>query len=551
MIDCRLYGPRPWGHHLSNVLLHALNTLLLFLVFRNMTGAVWRSLIVAALFGLHPLRVESVAWVAERKDVLSGLFFMLTLLAYSRHVQHTKAQGRRTGLSYTSAMVTFAFGLMSKPMLVTVPFVLLLLDWWPLNRIPGPNTHGSSSAEDPTSAESRKSILVRLVCEKVPFFLLAAASCVATFKAQQGGDAVFEALPWNARLEHALVSYCRYIGKLFWPVDLSVYYPHVGSWPIITVLACGMALALISSFAVLLSRRRPWLPVAWFWYLGMLVPVIGVIQAGSQSMADRYTYLPAIGLLIVIVWGTHELAGRSRTRKAAFCAAAAVAAVACMALTQREIRWWKDSETLFRHAIAVTGRNTVALNNLGRALAEKGVFDEATIQYREALKLDSNNAFACNGLGVLSMKKREFDAAAEYFEKAIAVDPKNAIAHYNLGIIMASRGLLDEAISQFDATIQINPDFAEAYNNLGGALTMQGRFDGAIPCYREAIRLKPGNAMAHKNLGAALVEQGKFDEAIHEFQEAVKLQPDFTEARERFREALELKGNGRVQAKPE
>jgi len=523
MTDCQLYGLNPAGHHLTSVLLHVLNTLLLFLVLQRMTGATGRSLAVAALFGLHPLRVESVAWIAERKDVLSGLFFMLTLLAYTHYVQQAKVQGPKSKLFYVLTLVAFAFGLMSKPMLVTVPFFLLLLDWWPLRRF---------TIHDLRFTHS--SVIAPLVREKAPFLLLAAASSVVTFRVQQSGGAVFEVLPLSARMEHALVSYCRYLGKLLWPTDLAVYYPHVSHWPVAIVLACGAALAIVTTIAILLSRRHPYFPFGWFWFLGMLVPVIGLVQAGSQSMADRYTYLPMIGILVIIVWGIHDLAGRRRHWEIALSAVGVAAAVACIALTYRQIGYWKDSETLFRHAIAVTEKNTIALNNLARSLAEKGKLDEAAEQYGEALKLDPRNAFAYNGLGVLLMKKHDYAGAAEKLEESLKLDPKNPLTHYNLGIILAGKGSFDEAISQFEDAVQLNPDNAEAQNNLSGILIMKERFDEAIPHYQKAISLKPGFAKAHKNLGIALVEKGQIDEAIAQFREAIRLQPDFPEAQERL-----------------
>ena len=532
-IDYGLYGPKPSGHHLTSVLLHALNALLLFLVFQRMTGATWRSLAVALLFGLHPLRVESVAWVAERKDVLSGLFFMLTLLCYVQYVRLLSARAPMAGFFYALTLVAFALGLMSKPMLVTVPFVLLLLDGWPLDRM----ACRTSQAEGP----AMRSIYTKLVIEKLPFFLLAAVVSVVVLKVQQSGGAVFESLPLVARAENAVVSYCRYLAKLFWPADLAVYYPHVYSWSAAIVLSCSLVLVVVSVAFVLLSRRRPFFLLGWFWYLGMLVPAIGLVQVGSQSMADRYSYLPIIGILVALVWGLHALTEQKRKWVIAWSTAGAAAAVVCVVLTHRQIGRWKDSETLFRHALAVTKNNTVALNNLARALGEKGRLDEATEQYREALKLDANNAFATGGLGVLAMKRRDYDGAVEYFQGAIGLDPNDANTHHNLGIILARKGALDDAIRQFEAAVQLQPDNAEAQNNLGGMLLMKERFDDAIAHYREAIGLKPGFAKAHKNLGLALVRTGQIDEAIAQFREAVRLDPANAEAQERLKMALEMK----------
>jgi Tfp pilus assembly protein PilF len=543
MIDCRLYGPKPFGHHLTSVVIHALNTMLLFLALQRMTGAIGRSLAVAVFFGVHPLRVESVAWVAERKDVLSGLFFMLMLLAYAQYVQQSTVHRLKSAFFYSLTLAAFALGLMSKPMLVTTPFILVLLDRWPLNR-------ASSSLFQIPAVPQRElfnnigsSTRVQLLLEKIPFFLLAAASSVVTFVAQERGKAVVTVLPFIARVENASVSYSRYIGKLLWPVNLAVHYPYVNSWPLAIILGCAVALAAISFFAVSLSQRHPYLFTGWFWYLGMLVPVIGLVQVGTQSMADRYTYLPVIGILLMIVWGMHELTGGKRNWEVALSTVGIIAAVECTALTSRQIGRWKDSETLFQHALAVTSENAVALDNYGRALGEKGRLDEAMKQYYAALRLNTNDAFACNGLGVLLMKKYDYEAASEHLRKALTLDPQNAIAHYNLGIIAARTGSLDDAIGHFEEAIRLQPDFADAHNNLGGALATRRRFGDAIPHYRAAIRLKPRSALIHKNLGVALTETDRIDEAIPEFREAVRLQPDFTEARERLRVAIELNPN--------
>lgn len=535
MADCWFYGPKPAGHHLTSVLLHALNTMLLFLVLQRMTDATWRSLVVALLFGLHPLRVESVAWVAERKDVLSGFFFMLTLLAYAQYVRFSRVNESKSHRFYFFALAAFVSGLMSKPMLVTVPFVLLLLDWWPLKRF---------------ATDDLRLAIWNLFREKIPFFLLSALSCVVTFKIQQSDAAVVNILPFAARVENVLVSYGRYISKLFWPVNLAVYYPHPNNWPLATVLTCAIALALASWFAISAARKHSYFTVGWFWFLGMLVPVIGLVQVGTQSMADRYTYLPMIGILVLIVWGIHEVAIRRRPLIVIFTVIGATTVFACVALTFRQIGYWRDSETLFRHALAATKENSVAHDNLGRALGEKGQLDEAMEQYQAALELNANDPYANNGLGVLLMKKRNYAEAAEYLRKTLALDPKNAIAHYNLGLILANWGSLDEAIRHFEETIRFMPDYAEAHNNLGGALAMQRRFNDAIPHYRQAIRLKPNVAIIHKNLGVALLETGQLDEAIDEFREAISLQADFTEAQTRLQTALRLKAKAMSPAKP-
>ena len=340
ILDAAIYGLKPAGHHLTSLLLHAANSVLLLLLLRRMTGALWRSAFVAALFALHPLRVESVVWVSERKDVLSGLFWLLAVWAYVRHVEEIRVgEAGRKGL-YALAVALFALGLMAKPMLVTLPFVLLLLDWWPLGR--------------------RPEGLKQLLTEKIPFFALAAASSVATYLVQQHGGAVSHGLPLGGRLANAVISYPRYLGKMFWPVDLSVLYPHPGRWPGGEVAAAGIFLVLTTGLAVWGARRRPYLAVGWFWFLGMLAPVIGVVQVGLQSMADRYSYLSLTGVLIMVAWGANDLLGGDRIGRWTLGILGGAAVAACVVLTPRQVGYWKDSETLFRHAVQVTWLTTIS-----------------------------------------------------------------------------------------------------------------------------------------------------------------------------------------------
>ena len=384
MLDCQLFGLKPWGHHLTSVWLHAVNTVLVFLVFRRMTGALWRSLLVAALFGLHPLRVESVAWVAERKDVLSTFFFMLTLWAYVRYAQESKVQSPKSKVAYVLALVFFACGLMSKPMLVTLPFVLLLLDYWPLGR----NAEcGMRNAEPGAGGkvQGRTWPWMKLVREKAPFFLLAAIASAVTLITQHRAKALatVENIRLIDRLANALVSYCRYLAKFLWPAKLAVFYPEPVKWPTATVLLAGLLLLGISIMAVALRHRHRYLPVGWLWSLGTLVPVIGLVQVGAQAMADRYTYVPLIGVALLLVWGMHELTSRWQFRAVLLSAAAAAGMILCVALTRRQIGHWRDTETLFRHALAVTDDNWVAHHNLGDALEKRGRLDEAIHMLRK------------------------------------------------------------------------------------------------------------------------------------------------------------------------
>lgn len=540
MADVQLYGLQPAGHHLTSILLHALNATLLFLLLHRMTGATGRSLLVAALFGLHPLRVESVAWVAERKDVLSALFFLLTILAYVQYVQQAKSPGAPARRYLAWALVAFALGLMSKPMLVTLPFVLLLLDYWPLRRAPLLKSE-VAGVVPPSAHRSRASLWIALRREKWPFFLLAAAASVVTFYVQQHSGAVMQSLPLIARVENALVSYARYLGKLFWPADLAVLYPHPLDWPTALVGTCGVALLTMTIFLTWQARRHPVLAVGWFWYLGMLVPVIGLVQVGSQSIADRYTYLPTIGILVLTVWGLHELAGRTRPGKIILTVTGIATLLACATLTLRQISRWQDSETLFRHTLAVTKNNPLAHDSLGGALLAQGRGTEAMQQYQTALRLNAADTVAHNGMGVLLMQRQDFAAAERHLREALRLNPNDAFAHGNLGVLLAQQGALDEAISHLQHSVNRKPHNAEAQNNLGSLLLAQGRGDEALRHFRAAVNLKPDYAKARKNLGTALVKQGQWDEAIAQFREAVRLQPDLADAREKLQAALELK----------
>jgi tetratricopeptide (TPR) repeat protein len=536
ILDCQFFGLRAWGHHLTSVWLHALNGVLAFAVLRRMTGAVWRSFIVALLFGLHPLRVESVAWVAERKDVLSTSFWMLTLWAYARFAQLQTAgvsqgpglklpAGPRPGFYYWLSLVFFSLGLMSKPMLVTVPCLLLLLDYWPLGR------WGRNDAR-------------RLVAEKAPFFLAAAAASAVTFVVQRQGGAMANALPLAARLANIPVAYCRYLGKLFWPVELAPFYPPA-HWPPGTVALAGGLLAALTTAAVLLRRSRPYFLVGWLWFIGTLIPVIGLVPAGEQSMADRYSYVPSIGILVVLVWGACELSGRWRHQAFGAAATAAVAALVCFCLTREQVGYWKNSETLFRHALLVTRNNYLAHGNLGMVLQQQGLTEQAMAEYREALKENPeypvahlNLAAALAGLG------RPAEAAGQLLE-ALRAQPDFAEAHFNLGILLQEQGRLEEAVREYERALRLKLPSADAHYNLGIALVRVGRSDEAIAHFEKALKLEPSSADAHFSLGLALSKKGLLDEAIIHYRQALRLMPD--DARAHFYLGLALSGKGQLQ----
>jgi tetratricopeptide (TPR) repeat protein len=524
MLDCQMFGLAPWGHHLTNVLLHALNTVLVFLLLRKMTGAVWRSLLVAAFFGLHPLRVESVAWAAERKDVLSTTFWALTLLAYARYAKEGGVVRGKSGFFYTYwlALLCFVLGLMSKPMLVTVPFLLLLLDYWPLDRFSHRGLPG-------------------LLTEKAPFFVLAAIAGAVTFAAQKCSGAVLVNVPAGSRLANVPVAYCRYLGNLFWPADLSVFYPYQLHWPMGVVVCSTLLVAGISAFVIAL-RRYAWLPAGWFWFLGTLMPVIGFVQSGSQSIADRYTYVASLGIFILVVWGVAELTRRFHIPTAVPTAAALAGLLCCVLVLHGQIGYWRNSETLFRHALAVTTNNVVAHNNLGEYLVSQGRFNEAIPELQEAIRLKPEDPEALNDLGLVSAREGHLDEAISFYRKALNVKPDSVEALNNLGAALSDQGRFDDAIHEFNEALRLDPDTASAHHNLGLALAKKGRLDEAIACFRDALRLDPAYFEAHCNLGFALSQKGEPDEAISEFREALKLRPDDAKAHNNLGETLARKG---------
>jgi Flp pilus assembly protein TadD len=540
MLDCQLYGLNPKGHHLANVFFHLLNTLLLFLVLQRMTGTLWRSGLVAALFALHPLHVESVAWVAERKDVLSTFFWMLTIWAYSRYVDRPKLA------RYLLTLLAFTLGLMAKPMLVTLPFVLLLLDYWPLERIQGGQLHTAASAETPLSSRLSKLSLqaLRLIWEKVPFFVLAAASSVVTFLAQKSGEAIgsFDLFPLKIRLANALVSYIRYIGKMIWPQKLAVFYPHpdhiLSMWQIV---GAGLLLATVSLLVTKAGRRYPYLTVGWLWYLGTLVPVIGLVQVGAQAMADRYTYVPLIGLFIIIAWGGGDVVAKWRYRRIVLTVAIGTLILAVMTCTASQVKHWRNSITLFEHALEVTTDNYVAHNNLGNEMTVQGEFDEAIAHYLEALRIKPHYAGAHNNLAVVLARQGRFDQAILHYSEALRLKADSAETHNNLGVALVQLGKIDAAIAHYIRALELQPNYAEAHNNMGNALAEQGNLDDAVFHFYRALELSSGYPKAHNNLGVALARQGKFDEAISHFNEALRLQPDYTQARVNLEIAMQEK----------
>jgi tetratricopeptide (TPR) repeat protein len=502
MLDCELYGLHSGWHHVTSLLFHIANTLLLFWVLRRMTGRLWQSSFVAALFALHPLHVESVAWVAERKDVLSTFFWMLTLWAYLRYVE-------QPGLTrYLLAILFFVLGLLSKPMLVTLPFVLLLLDYWPLGRFPlgQPSSGGNSSTR-------------RLVLEKIPFFSFAAVSSLVTLVAQQGAGAVqnLEYFPLEARIGNALVSYIVYIGKMIRPHPLAVLYPHPGMLPMWQVAGAGLLLVCGSILVVRASRKYPYLLVGWLWYLGTLVPVIGLVQVGSQGMADRYTYVPLIGLFIMIAWGLADILTGWRYRKATLAVSAGVLLSIFMVVTSLQIGQWHDNIRLFTHTLKVTEHNAIIHYNLGVALSNQRKDGEAMVHYKEALWIEPNYVEAHNNLGFTLARQGKNEEAIAQYSEALRINPKYVEAHNNLGIALARQGRNEEALSHFVEALRINPNFADAHCNLGNVLSLQGKTQEAIAHFIQALRIKPDFAEAHFSLGMCYFRVGNQSAAMEEY----------------------------------
>ena len=494
MLDATLYGQAAWGHHLTSVLLHAAATALCYLVFAGMTGAPGRSALVAALFGVHPLRVESVVWIAERKDVLAAFCWMVTLLAYGAWVR------RRTWQRYGIVVVAFVCGLLAKPMVVTLPFVLVLLDLWPLCR----------------------PIQTRLVTEKLPLFALAAAGSAVTFVAQRHGGAVMSLgrLTVVERLAGAAVAYATYLWQTVWPTGLAVFYPIRPLGPG-EVTAAVAALAAVSAIVFPHAFRTPAPAIGWLWFLGTLVHVIGLVKVGQQALADRFTYLPQVGLFLAAVWWLGE---RLSTRAGAAGAALAVAAACVLTLRQQTV--WRDSVALFAHAVAVTGDNALAETNLAAALLEAGRLDEARPHAERAVALAPASANAWITLGRARIQGGDLTGAAAAFETALRFDPHDPRAHYNLGVVAGDQGRGPDAIAHYQRAIAERPDYFNAYNNLGNALAAAERVDEAEAALREAVRLYPSSPSALANLAIVLERRGKSAEAIATYRAALSLAPE-------------------------
>jgi Flp pilus assembly protein TadD len=521
MLDCQLYGLNPAGHHLTNVLLHAATVIALFLVLRQMTGALWRSAFVAAVFAIHPLRVESVAWVAERKDVLSGLFFMLTIGAYVRYAHRPWSWAR-----YGLVVVLFALGLMCKPMLVTLPLVLLLLDYWPLRRVEAGKLSG-------------------LVLEKLPLLALSAASCGATLLEQTALTLpTGSSLSLPLRFGNALAACMIYLGQMVWPAGLALIYPYsFKGLPPWEVALAGMSLAGLSALAFWQRRKQPWLLMGWLWYLVMLLPVAGIIQVGHQAHADRYTYLPQIGVYVAVTWLVAGWGAKRQTGRTALAGLMPAVLAVLMVCAWKQTTYWQNSETLWTHTIACTTANDIAHCNLGVVLLQKGKVDEAITEFQNALQIKPFVAEAHYTLAIALLQKGRVDEAIVHFQTALQIKPGFAEAHYNLGNVLMQKGQMDEAVFHLQKALQINPDNAEAHVNLGNVLMQKGRGDEAISHFQKALQISPDYAQAQNNLGNALMEKGQVDEAIAHFRKALQINPGYAKAYINLHNALLQKGN--------
>jgi len=541
MLDYQLYGLNPAGFHLTNILFHTANTLLLFLLLKGLTGRIWPSAFVAAAFAWHPLRVESVAWVVERKDVMSTFFFLLTLMAYARYaeskvqsptpnvepdhpassIQHPSSL-LAAGWFYGLALAFFACALMSKAMVVTLPFVLLLLDYWPLHRFQLFNLN------------AQRSTVGRLLVEKLPFFLLAVVASLVTLHAADSAAAtsVLGPVAASTRLANALVSYVRYISKTFWPADLAVLYTYPAQWPVSIVLGAALLLASWSVLFLLKARSHPYLIVGWCWFLGTLVPTIGVVQAGFQSMADRFTYIPSIGLFLLLAWLLSDLSRLSEgVRKICRCSAV-VTLVGFLLFTPAQLQYWHDSLKLFAHAAQVTTDNYFIYEKLGEVLNDSGQKELAARAMEEAVRLCPTWPKAQYNLGTLFLADRRYDEAVPHLSEAVRLDPSDLQAQMNLGVALMQLGQAADALPHLAVASRLASDNPEAHFDFGLALLDQNRPEEAVAQFGEALRLRPDHVNAHYRMALALIQLKRRNDAIVHFCETLRLAPDFTEARD-------------------
>ncbi|MEO5720639.1 MAG: tetratricopeptide repeat protein [Chthoniobacterales bacterium] len=525
MLDCQLFGLNAGAHLLVNALIHVANTCLLFWFLRCATGARWPSALVAALFALHPLHVESVAWAAERKDTLAAFFGLAALLAYARYTE------KKSWPRYALVALCLALGLMAKPMLVTWPFVFLLLDYWPLRRLMWDPEQGSHRfARD----------VWPLVREKLALCSVVVASMVVTFVAQSRGGAVraLADAPLALRVSNSIVSYAKYFLATFWPADLAVYYPFpVGGIPAWQIIGALLLLVALTALALSQARARPWLLVGWLWFLGTLVPVIGLVQVGGQALADRYHYLPSIGLFVALVFGFAELVAHLRLGRVPIAIASAVMLLACAACTYAQVGRWRDSITLFTHTLAVTPDNLAIEYNLGHVLGQERKYDEALAHFAKALRITPDFFDALINTGITFIEMGRAAEATPYLERALRVEPGSSKAHTQLALAFAQENQKAEALREFRRALELAPREADAHGNLGLMLARQGEMTEALQHLHEAVRLNPSSAEAHNNLGLILLARGDARASVPHFSEALRLKPQLTVARDNLHRA--------------
>jgi Flp pilus assembly protein TadD len=523
MADVEIHRFDAGGHHRTSVLIHAAAAILLFFVLSGMTNSLWASALVAALFAIHPLHVESVAWVSERKDVLSGLFWILTMGAYGYYVRHPSI------LRYLLVLGSFSLGLLSKPMVVTLPFVLLLLDYWPLERYSGAATVFVKSVS--SSATPGRSAALRLFAEKIPLILLVVPSCIVTVMAQNSVGALLplEKISVGERIANAIVSYMAYIGKAVWPFDLAVYYPHVGVPPVWEIAVASLLLISISCVAVVKAREMPFLIVGWLWYLGTLVPVIGLVQVGSQSMADRYTYIPLMGLYIAVAWGAKSLLEKHPGSGQPVRVCLFIVLTGMLLLARHQVTTWSNGITLFENAISATTVNPVAHNNAGVAYMDRNDCGNAVPHFLKAIEQKSDYASAYNNLGICAARANRAENALQCFAQAIAADPLFTKPRIERGLLWARLQRHDEAKDDLLQVLRIDPTHDGAHTNLGMIFVQQGRLGDAERHLIEALRLNHRNAEALNNLAFVRMEQGRPEEAVDCLRKALKLAPGHPE----------------------
>jgi protein O-mannosyl-transferase len=548
MADCELFGLDPTWHHIHSLVIHLANSILLFLILYRMTGRFYRSAFVTLLFAIHPLNVDSIAWIAERKNLLSTFFWMVSLLLYGEYVKRPNLSG------YMLTLISFLLGLMVKPMLVTLPFVFLLFDFWPFKRTRYFLHQGRGF--ETTEGEKltfQKTATLKLIIEKIPFFVLSFGAVGVAILSTQHIDNMVAAdtVPMTLRIGNALVSYVSYIDKMILPFHLAVYYPFPETVSLWSALGAGVFLVVVSVLFLGYSNNRPYLVVGWFWYLGTLIPVIGIVQGGLwPAMADRWAYVPLIGLFIIISWGLTDIAVKWHHRKTALIILAFSIIVYFTAATRIQLQHWENSAVLFEHALAVTKNNYVVQNNLGNALAKGGNLHDATTHYREAIRLRPDYAKAYNNLGIALAKQGKIKDAIRQYSVAIRLNSNYAQAYNNLGASLTEQGEIKEAIQKYNRALELKPYYAEAHNNLGVALKKQGHTTEAAEHYYKALRLDPWYAAPHYNLGLAFFQFGKVEKAVYHFRKALQINPTYKDAQNNLKIAQRLQGGHKPERTP-